>query len=153
MKKCSKCNFENPDSRTICENCFSSLAKAQIIDDNAEEFFAKMEKKEKRQKAFNLALIPIYIVICTVLLVLTLLSGKYSGDIAVFYVVALVLCGLYYFSIFHSDTLFKIEHITVIANIDDAKPSDWYNITQKIGAYVGLIFGIVLMAIPYIATL
>ena len=153
MKKCKKCSHENPDSRTVCETCFSPLENSSVCNNSTQEFFDNMEKREKRIKAFNIALIPVYIVICTVLMILTLLSKKYSADIAVFYVVALVLCGLYYFSIFHSDTMFKIEHITAIANIDDAKPSDWYSITQKIGAYLGLIFGIVMMAIPYIYTL
>ncbi len=153
MKRCKKCFFENPDSNSICEKCYAPLNTADDGSKELEMFFEKQEQKEKRAKAFHLALIPVYIVICTVLLILTLINSDYGADIAVFYVVALVLCALYYFSIFHTDALFKIEHITVIANIDEAKPSDWYYITSRIGAYAGLVFGIVLVAIPFINSL
>ncbi len=153
MKRCKKCFFENPDSNSICEKCYSPLGTSDEGSKDLDAFFEKQEQKEKRTKIFHLALIPVYLVICTVMLIFTLINSDYGADIAVFYVVALVLCALYYFSIFHTDTLFKIEHISAIANIDDARPSDWYYITSRIGAYIGLVFGVVLVAIPFINSL
>lgn len=146
MKKCIKCMYENENNATVCANCYSNLEYSEQEQKSAEEFFEKYDKKQKRAKTFKIALMWVYFALCTIIFALTIIIKKhlFFG----FYIISLVLGVVYYLGMFHTDTLFKIEHITVLANFDNAQPSDRYNVLSVISAYVGLIVGIIVVSLP-----
>ena len=141
MKICPECSFENPDTESVCQKCYASLSDIYSSDssEKTEEFFAKIERKEKILKFIHIALIPLYYAICLPLSVMCYLKIKTAG---VLFLIFLFLPLLYYFSIFKPEAIFYLQHMFEIDNIDEVEISDWYYISSRFGGYLILAFGI-----------
>ena len=141
MKICQQCKFENPDSEAVCQKCYASLSGVESSDSSeiTEEFFAKIERKDKITKFIHTALIPLYYLICLPLSVRFYLKIKTAG---VLFLIFLFLPLLYWFSIFKPEAMFYLQHMFEIDNIDEVEISDWYYTSSRIGGYIILAFGI-----------
>lgn len=149
MKKCSKCGYENSNRVSVCEKCYGVLDNT-IIEETSEEFFQKLERKERVIKFTNYALLFIYfIVVAPLFIVSANAMGSLGAGLIFFFLLFVLIPVLFYASIFHPDALFELTYMNVISNISDAQPSDWFYITTKWTAYLFLGIGIVMIAKIY----
>lgn len=141
MKICGKCGFENPDTYTTCAKCYSMLEE-KSSEITTEAFFKKLDKKDKIKNIIHYVIMAIYLIIVIPFFVLCVKTED-DASLAFFLLFILSVCLItYYLSVFHPDAMFKISHISVISNIDDVQPSDWYYMTSTFGGYVCLAIGI-----------
>lgn len=149
MKICPKCGTENKDSCAVCRECYSSLYDIKPENPQAvsDSFFEREEKAEKRKK--KLSTLPILFYYCIYLTFYILCIIK---DRACFFplLLPLGLPLLYYLLRFKADSLFRLQHICEIDNLDEVQPSDWYYFNSHVSAYIILIFGLILVIRTYL---
>lgn len=142
MKICHKCGLENPDSAKSCEHCFSVLLNSVSVSDEKalEEFFEKEEKKEKRHSVLKTLPVPIYLIIyLPIYIKCILLDGACFFSLLLFMLFPIL---SYYLLAFKAETLFKLQHIFDISNIDDVEVSDWYIFSSLIAGILFLVIGL-----------
>ncbi len=149
MKKCNKCGYENPNTESVCENCYSVLDN-KISEETSEEFFKKLERKEKIIKIINYVLLIIYfIVVAPLFFISAKAMGSFGAGLIFFFLLFVLIPVMFYASIFHPDALFELTYMNVISNISDAQPSDWFYTTTKWTAYLFLGLGIFMIVKIY----
>ncbi len=149
MKKCKKCGFENSDNLTVCESCYSHLGDEKSKD-TSENFFKKLERKEKITRIVNYSLLIVYFAIVTPLFFISAhIMGSLALALLLFSFLLIIIPVMFYTSLFHPDTIFMFTYFNMISNIGEAKPSDWFYISTAISAYIFLILGIFLIVRLY----
>ena len=149
MKKCKECGYENPNSVSVCEECYSVLDD-EISEETSEEFFKKLERKEKIIHVIHYALLVIYFIVVVPLFFISAKAmGHFGAGLILFFLLLVLIPVMFYASIFHPDALFELTYMNAISNISDAEPSDWYYITTKWTAYLFLGLGIFIVAKIY----
>ena len=142
MKICEKCGFENPDTYKTCGKCYALLGeKSEIV--STDEFFKKLDRKDKIKNIIDIAVMIIYALIYIPFFVLTYKKTD-SAELVLYLLILLVLPLLvYYLSVFKADFMFKLHHTHIISDVDSVQPTSWYYTSNKIGGYLVLIIGIV----------
>ena len=154
MKYCHRCGTKNESDLLFCQGCGMPLQK------NAREASMKMaqdetsaqERKEIcRQKTGYWLLGGMY-ALHFILGIILIVTGKAREmDVGGLPVVLLMLFfpGLGYLSVYKPEILFKLQHLFSIRDLDQAEPSDWYIISNKIGGIVLWALGIGLLIAPW----
>lgn len=151
MKKCKKCGCENPNSVTVCENCYSILDNEKS-QETSEKFFKKLERKEKIINIINYFLLVLYFIIVTPLFFISAKAmGSFGAGLLFFFLLLVLIPLTFYASLFHPDFLFEITYMNVISNISDAQPSDWYYTTTTWSSYLILGLGIFMIVRIYLS--
>lgn len=150
MKICERCGFENYGEVPSCGKCGASLMHIKKTEDGdqAEAFFVRQERKEKRQRMINMLLIPLYYLIYIPFYILCIRCEEESFGVLFF---PLLFPILYYLLNFKAEWLFKIDHMHLIDNLDQVEISDYYYITSKIGAYLLLAAGVFIVIWSYVS--
>jgi ribosomal protein L40E len=150
MKICEKCGFENYGEVSSCNKCGTSLLHIEKTEDSgqAEAFFMRQERKEKRQRILKLLLIPLYYLIYLPFYILCIRCQEESFGVLF---LPLLFPILYYLLSFKAEWLFKMEHMHQIDNLDKVEISDYYYMTSQIGAYLLLAAGMFIVIWSYIS--
>lgn len=142
MKKCHKCGTENPNSVNICENCYNIL-NDEVSNHTSEDFFKKVERKDRIVNIINYILLILYFIIVVPLFYISVKTiGSFGVGLVFFFLLIVIIPVMFYASIFHPDILFELSYMNVISNIKDANPSDWFYLSTQWAAYLFLGLGV-----------
>ena len=133
----------NRDESVICRECGASLGKVPSQDEEA-LLKTEMDKYERRQRRRrNLALSGVILsgVLNMAFFVISIIRGTFLFP-AVFFLFTPVFG---YLAIFRSDALFRYEHQYDIANVNEARPTEWYFLKNTIGGVIILLMGSAMM--------
>lgn len=141
MKACPKCGAENSNSAVFCENCQSYIENEKNVEtDLINSIAEKEEKKEKFRRGLDWTIGIVYVVLYIALYIKALACGNISG---IGPLLPVMLATVYFVCVFKPEAIFFLENMLKIDNIEDVKISDWYYISNRIGAYLFLCVGIV----------
>lgn len=153
MKYCDRCGTQNGKDMMFCQGCGKPLMKnaRQQSQTMAQQETAMQEKKAARFQKIGYGLLAGMYTLYLALDILLFASGI-GAELGIFYglFVVLVLPGWGYLHIFRTDLAFKLEHIFSIRDLDKAEPSDFYEISSKIGGVLLWALGIGMLAGPMI---
>lgn len=147
MKICPKCGFENVDADTFCAKCSAALLGQSVQQGESGDFFQREERREKIKRWTRLSLIPLYYLIY---LPFYVGAVKIDRELWLMLGLPLLIPLLYYLFYFKPETMFRLQHLFEIDNLDEVQVSDWYLFTSKLSAYFLWIFGIAVVIITYV---
>lgn len=148
MKICQHCGSMNSEQKTLCSSCGGQLSGDSTQGKKfMNDFFQKEERKEKRKLLFQKVVLLLYFFITVPIFILCVIREPQLWWL-------LLLCealfgGMYYLSVLKPKALFFLEHCMHVDNIESVEPSEWYYISNKIGGYLFLLFGMGMMIYVY----
>jgi ribosomal protein L40E len=145
MKICPRCQMGNSDGAVLCRECGTSLGMVSSQDE--EELLAteikKYECRQRRKRILAFSGVILSGVLNVSFFIISIIRGTFLFPM----VFLLFMPVMGYLFIFRADAMFKYGYQYDIANVNEAKPTDWYYFRNKIGGVYLLVISVVFMGV------
>jgi hypothetical protein len=143
MKICPKCQTGNSDETVMCRECGASLGTVSAKDEETvlKEEMDKYERRQRRRRNLALSGVILSGVLNVIFFIISVIRSTFYFPTVLF----LFMPVFGYLAIFRSDAMFKYEHQYDIANVNEAKPTDWYYFKNAIGGVIIMVMGTAFM--------
>lgn len=147
MKICPRCQMGNSDETVMCKGCGESLGAvpAQDEEEMLKAETKKYERRQRRRRNLELSGVMLSGVLNAAFFIISIIRSTFFFPIVLF----LFMPVMGYLFIFRADAMFKYEYQRFIANVDEAKPTDWYYFKNVVGGIFIMVMSTVFMG--YIA--